>query len=512
MKHNAVIGIDIGTTGCRAVIYGSNGQIFSSQALEYPLFTPHAAWVEQDADEIYQKVIRVTKLAIMETKHLDIHIRALSFSSVLHSLIPVATDGSALSNMLIWADCRSQKYSEMLKLRSDALAIYQRTGCPIHPMCPLSKILWFKNEQPDIFNKTYKFISIKEYILYRLLGKYIVDKSIASGTGLYNIHECRWDKNLLDLIGINESQLSTVMPTTHKETGILPYMAEELNISSDTPIILGAGDGVLSNLGAGAVMPGEFTAMIGTSGAVRAIVDKPIVDAKARTWCYNLTDNHWVIGGALNNGGIVFRWIKDLLGHSEQEVAKLLQTDVYDLLSTYAKKVPVGSNGLIVLPFLAGERAPNWNANSRGVFFGLNLSHSKEHIIRAVLEGVIYRMYSVFNILEEVSGHCSQIYVSGSFTRSNVWVQIMADVFNRSINVPGEPEGAAFGAAVLGFIALGIYKDINDVKNLANIQKKYQPISANNAVYGELYNIYDRIYWNLQNEFQDIATFQARQN
>lgn len=507
-----IIGVDIGTTGCRAGIYQEDGKFIGSKSIEYPLLAPHANWAEQDPEQIYQGVITVIGQAVREANLKPEEISGMCFSSVFHSLLPVDAEGNALYPMLTWADSRSHAYTEKIKTDYDAKAIYGKTGCPIHPMYPLSKIMWFRYERPEIFANTAKFVSIKAYILYRFFNKYIIDKSIASGTGIYNIHELKWDADLLEMLDITEEKLCTVHSTTHIEYNINPQLAEKMNISPNTPVVIGAGDGVLSAVGAGTVNPGQVVAMIGTSGAVRAVTDKPQVDEKGRTWCYNLTDEYWVLGGAINNGGIALRWAKDKFSSTEQHVAEKLNLDTYDILSRYAEQKPAGSDGLIMLPFFAGERAPYWNANARGVLFGLNLNHGKRHIIRATLEGIVYRMFSIYNALEEVSGSINEIRVSGSFTRSTLWVQIMADVFGKIITVPGEPEGSAFGAAVLGMYSLGIISDIKQVTNLINIKARYYPNEENHKRYQRLYGIYERIYWNLQKEFEEIAEIQRTWN
>lgn len=508
MGQQAIMGIDIGTSGCRAVIYRPDGTALANQSLDYSLVTPQAAWAEQDPEEIYAAFLQVVSRAMVQSKLTATELSGICFSTVMHSVIPVDNNGQPLHNMLIWADSRSQQYTEKLKQEYDVKSIYGKTGCPFHPMYPLSKILWFKHERPDIFARTAKFIGIKEFIFYRLFGKYIVDKSVATATALYNFHTLDWDHELLTILGITREMLSEVVPTTFIVQGMVPALADQMGILVDTPCIIGATDGILSNIGSGAINPGQVTAMIGTSGAVRIVTDKPKVDEQMRTWCYNMTEDYWVLGGAINNGGIAFRWAKDKFATTEQYVADKLHLDTYEILSKYAEQKPAGSDGLIMLPFFSGERAPYYNANARGVLFGLNLNHGKRHLIRATMEGIVYSMFSVFRALEDVTGKSGEIRVSGSFTRSPLWVQIMADVFGRVITVPGEPEGAAFGAAILGMYALGIISDIKEVNNLINIKECYYPDEALHGRYQRLYAVYERIYWNLQKEFEEIAEIQ----
>jgi gluconokinase len=505
---NGIIGVDVGTTGCRACIFNIEGVLISSASLEYPLYTPKPFLAEQNPEEIYSSVVAVIKSAVDQFSASGNNILAITLSTVFHSLILVDKDCNPLYPMLTWADLRSIKYSEYINSHYDASEIYNKTGCPIHPMYPLSKILWFRYEMPDIFFKTAKFISIKEYIIHKIFNKYIVDKSIASGTGFYNLKELKWDDKLLDLLRINNHQLSEVVSTTYIEYKINKIEANKMNISPEIPVVIGAGDGVLSAVGTGAVNAGQAVATIGTSGAVRVLVKSPQVDKKARTWCYNLTDEFWVLGGAINNGGIILRWLRDNFFPCEQFIAKKLHIDVYDMMTNYAANVSAGSDGLIMLPYFAGERSPYWNANARGVLFGLNLNHDKTHIARATIEGITYRMYSIFSALEDVTGDINDIRVSGSFIRSRLWLQIMSDVFGKTITVPDQTEGAAYGAVILGIYALGLTKDIKEYANKIKIKDRYFPLKENHQKYKQFYSIYEHIYWKLQKEFEEIAKIQ----
>ncbi|SHJ58198.1 gluconokinase [Propionispora hippei] len=506
--RQAMMGVDIGTTGCRAVIFQQDGKCLANQSLEYSLYTPQAAWAEQDPEEIFQAFVQVVRGSMAASGLRPDELAGICFSSVMHSIFPVDHTGKPLHNMLIWADSRSQAYTEKLAQEYDAKKLYVKTGCPLHPMYLLSKLLWFREERRPVFAASYKFIGIKEFICYRLFGKFLVDKSIATTTAIYNLETQAWDDEILDILGIDASLLSEVKPTTHVEPGLSAEMAELLGVAAATPVILGAADGILSNLGAGAVNPGQITAMIGTSGAIRIVTDRPQIDERMRTWCYNMTDSHWVVGGAINNGGIALRWVRDKFACMEQYVAERSGYDPYDILSRYAAEEPVGSDGLIMLPFFSGERAPYYNANARGVLFGLNLTHGKRHLVRATMEGVLYSLFSVFRALEEVTGKSNEIRVSGSFTRSPFWVQLMADIFGRVITVLDDPEGAAFGAAVLGYFAMGQMTDIKEVNNLINIKKRYQPDLANHERYQRLVAVYERLYHKLEAEFEEIASIQ----
>ena len=294
--------------------------------------------------------------------------------------------------------------------------MYQRTGTPIHPMSSLSKIFWMKHEEPEIFKQTSMFADIKTYIFYQLYEQFVIDYSMASATGMFNLEQLTWDDEALKLLGINHSQLPNPVPTTHILKGMKKRYATLMGIDENTPVVVGASDGVLSNLGVNSYQLGEVAVTIGTSGAIRTVIDKPRIDDKGRIFCYILDEEHYVIGGPVNNGGVILRWLKDEILASEVETAKRLGVDPYDVLTQIASRVKPGAEGLIFHPYLAGERAPLWNADARGSFFGLTLSHKKEHMIRAALEGVLYNLYTVYLALIEVMNETpTTIKASGGF-------------------------------------------------------------------------------------------------
>ncbi len=507
---DAVIGIDIGTTGCRALVCRPDGTLLAGLTVEYPLFAPRSAWAEQNPEEIYAGFEAVVAGAVRQAGLKPDQIAGICFSSVFHSLTAVDNMGNSIFPLLIWADNRSQSVMEELKERLDGKAVYNRTGCPLHPMYPLAKIAWLKAEKPDIFQQAAKFISIKEFIIHKLTGRYIVDRSIASGSGLYNFCSDDWDPELLEHLEIGPDRLSEVLPGGHIATGIKINVAAKLGVSPDIALILGAGDGAMAVVGSGITKPGIMSATVGTSGAVRMLTPVPVVDEKSRTWCYNMNDAYWMAGAAINNGGISLRWVRDEIAEYSRDIAAGLGLDAYEVLGKAAASVQPGSDGLIMLPLFAGERAPNWNANARGVLFGMALNHTKQHIVRATMEGVMYRMYSIFCALADLTGLPEEIRVTGSFTRSPLWVQIMADVFGRPIVVPSQQEGVAFGASAFGMAALGLLSSQEAIGGLVTAGAEYQPISANIRIYRELFGIYRRIYDNLQQEFHAIAQVQRK--
>ncbi|RYL95112.1 gluconokinase [Sporolactobacillus sp. THM7-4] len=508
MGKSYMIGADIGTTSTKAVLYDKAGTIVAYANHEYPLYTPDSLTAEQDPDEIFTAVLSVIHDVVEKSQVAPEAISFVSFSCAMHSVIPVDPNGKPLMSCMTWADNRSIDWCNRLKTDLGGHEIYMRTGTPIHPMSPLPKLLWMRHERPEIFNRAAKFISIKEYVFYKLFHKYVVDYSIASCTGLLNINTLSWDKEALDLVGITEDQLSRPVPTVQTVTGIDPLYAGQMGLRKETTFVLGASDGVLSNLGVNAIDPGVVAVTIGTSGAIRTVVDKPSVDPKERLFCYELLDDKWVVGGPVNNGGGILRWTKDEFAASEVETARRLGISPYDVLTRMAGRVKPGSDGLIFQPYFSGERAPLWNPNARGAFFGLTLHHQKQHMIRAVLEGIIYNLYSVMLAMRERTGEPKKIQATGGFARSALWRQMMADIFDQPVTVPESFESSCLGAAVLGLYATGGTDDLSVVSKMIGSVHSHQPIEENVKVYQRIFPIFIRLSRKLNDEWDDIAAFQ----
>lgn len=503
-QRECAIGIDIGTGSSRAAAFDLHGRLLFSRAEEYPLSHPRLGWAEQDPELVFSAVIRALKDVAAYLAQHNYRPLVVGLSSVFHSVLPLGKDGRPLANCLPWADSRSTQIVSAWKKDPAAQAWYARTGCPLHPMYLPGKIAWWRQNEPELFAQTARFISLKEYVVTRLFGLPWVDYSVASGSGLLNEEKLTYDNEVLAALGIGPERLSELVPTTAILGGLPAEWARATGLPSDVPWVIGAGDGALSSLGAGGVTPGILTAMIGTSGAVRLASPVPRVDPKGRTWCYHLAEGCWLLGGAINNGGIVYRWLRDGF------VPDSLRS--YDALNAAAAQVPPGSAGIIFLPFHSGERSPYWNADARGIIFGLSLEHTAAHLARATMEGITYRMYSIFQALEELAGPAHEVRASGGFARSPLWLQIMADVFGRKVYVPSVPEGSALGAALLALTAIGVLPNIETAAQLVSIGSHYEPIPENHSLYRELYEIYMRIYFKLQDEFAALANFRERAN
>ena len=499
-----IVGLDVGTTGTRAVVFDPEGNIYASAVGEYSLLVPQPGYGEQEPQAILEAVVRALREAVARARLAPREVTAIGISAVLHSVITLDREDRPLTRAWTWVDTRSARQAARIKQSHDAVSLYARTGCPVHPMYLPAKISHVRETMPEVFARAARFVSIKEYLLTQLYGAHVVDYGIGSGSGCLNMQNKDWDAEALAIAGIRRDQLSELVEPTSLLRGMRRRFADAIGIDPDTPLAVGSSDGTLSSLGSGAVAPGQMTAMIGTSGAVRAISDRPQVDERGRTWCYYLAADRWVAGAAINNAGIVYRWVRDDL----LRVPAAEREGAYAALDRAAAAIPPGSNGLLFLPFLAGERAPYWNADARGVLFGLSLGHSQDHIVRAALEGVAYRMYSIFTALREVVGRPHEVRATGGFTKSPLWVQILADVFGQRLHVPQVHEASAFGAAFLAMMGLGLVRGIDEMQRLVRVEREYAPDAGRHACYERLFDFYMRMYWHLQDQFSEIASIQ----
>jgi len=475
------LGIDIGTTSSKAVAFSPEGEVIASYSFDYQMHHPEPGRSEQNPDEIFHAVLNGIDKAVHEmSSQIPLFI---SFSAAMHSVIAVDDKGNLLSQCIIWADNRADLIAQKLRNSEKGQQFYRTSGVPVHSMSPLCKLLWFKENEQEIFNTAYKFIGIKEYIFYKLLGDFVVDTSIASATGLLDIKTLHWDEEILSFVGITASRLSQVVST--KKIFYYKGAYPQLKPLEHVPLVIGASDGALSNLGAGAVAPNAMAVNIGTSGAARVVVSAPATDGQMRTFCYHLKDNLYIIGGGNNNGAIVLQWLKETL----------LQTnDSYEELFEQAKTIEAGSDGLIFLPYILGERAPLWNSDAKGVYFGLNIEHTKAHLIRASMEGVIFGLYNIGKILVEKK-EITEVHASGGFAKSPLWLQILADVFNIKVIVSDAVESSALGAVMLGAEALDIRN------NFYNRDfETYIPISSNYEIYKNHFQKFERLYDLLKEE------------
>jgi gluconokinase len=490
MKY--IIAIDLGTTHCKAITVDENAKTIQSFKATVTSLQPQEGFYEQEADKYFQIVVELLKQSLQNIRQEEI--ACVSFSAAMHSLLVIDNSGKPLTNAMTWADTRSKKYSQELRNTERGKNIYRQTGTAIHAMSPLCKIIWLKNEQAELFARAYKFISIKEYIFYKLFGKFIVDVGIASSSGLFDVYNNCWFKDSLKLAGIDESKLSKVVAATHCETKLLPTIQQVLQIKNQIPFVCGGNDGCLANLGCGALQTNEAALTIGTSGAIRVTIPKPEIEDGNGLFRYLLTDKIYVTGGPTNNGGIALQWFS---GNFLQ--IKISTNDDLNKVLQIASQAPPGSDRVCFLPYLLGERAPVWDEDACGMFYGLRMQHKKEHLTRAIVEGISFSLFQILKNIESTNIEVKKIHVSGIVTQSDWWMQLLADMFGKKILLSDNTDASAMGAAFIGMYATEIINDLSVVKSFVQTKKEFEPDIKLHELYKRHFQIYASLYPALQN-------------
>jgi len=479
-----MIGADIGTGSTKVIALLPDGSVQAVQQQGYITHLPQPGHSEQNPEDILQAVKHGIKEVV---RQMGAAPAAISFSSAMHSVMAMDAQHRPLTPLIIWADNRSQDIATALQPTEEGKALYHQTGVPIHPMSPLCKIAWLREEAPELFEQAAMFAGIKEYILHCFSGSYVIDHSIASATGMFDIRQRQWSAEALAFAGITPAQLPEPVPAHYILSALLPSIAAELGIPESTPLVMGASDGCLAQLGSGALAPGHATLTIATSGAMRMTVPAPVNDPQQRLFNYILDSKHYVTGGPVNNGGVALQWfVRDFL---QKKAPEDLNTAIQQALA-----IPPGAEGVICLPYLLGERAPVWDPHARGAFIGVNPRHTALHFMRAMLEGVAFGLLSIAQALQETAGPISKISVSGGFTHSPGWIQLMADIFQQPMYLGQEHDASAIGAAMVGYEALGLPY----TSPAAMEEEVFTPREEGKAIYREHYHLYLELYERLK--------------
>ena len=441
-----VLGIDLGTTNIKAVALADDGRVLAQSGEPTETIAPFPGAAEQNPDVIFHQVVRIIRQVCAEVQP-ENKIAGIVFSGAMHSLIAVDAKGLTLTNAWLWSDLRAAELAIALRKSVSGPEIYRRTGTPIHPMSPLLKIQWLRDKLPEAFGRTHLFLGIKDFVLQKLLGFAVCDASMASATGLLHTVSGQWDQQALEAAGVSNHQLPEVVSPTSIYK-MPAATARLLGVPEDTPLIPGASDGALANLGSGAYGPDTLAITIGTSAALRLTVDEPAVDALGRTFCYRLDDRQFIAGGASNNGSNVIDWLRRQVIGTRSTPDKLLLK---------AAKVPPGCEGLLFVPYLYGERAPVWDAQAVGIFYGLQARHTRETMLRAAVEGVGFNLRMIASALPQLDG-VREIAFSGGAAASPLWRQALADIFQLPVMTLNDqlPDASALGAVILARRALGL--------------------------------------------------------
>ncbi len=458
-----VVGVDIGTSSVKALALNPRGELLGTAQKAYPADTDPSGKYEEDPERITRDTLTVLHELIQSIQ--GHKLKAVSFSAAMHGLIALEGD-TPLTPLITWADTRAATVPV-------TESYYTHTGVPLHPMSPYWKLIWLRTAFPEVFARATRFISIKEYIWYRLFGVYEIDYSLASATGLFDTPSLGWYAPALEAACVSPAQLSTPVPVTFSR------VSSEFGV----PFVIGASDGCLANLGTGVLSPGEAALTIGTSGAVRVVTSSWQPDPQERLFQYYLFDRMYVRGGATNNGGNVVEWFRGIVAAPLEE------------LLTEAFTVPPGSEGLLFLPYLYGERAPIWDANARGAFVGLRSHHTRAHMLRSVTEGIGFALGEILRLLEPIH----LVHASGGFTRSEAWVQQLANILGKPIRLTEEGDASATGAALLGMLALGYFSRLEEARGHIREGRTFEPLFR--EPYIRLAGLYQDLYPALKSIF-----------
>lgn len=449
-------------------------QILAHASVPLTTLNPEPGYAEQDPNEIWSAFIQVMAELSRELTAGGHTITHVAFCTAMHSLLPMDADGKPTGNAILWNDNRAEAAATALRTTQakTGKAIYKETGTPIHPMIPLCKLTWLREHDPRLLHRTAHFGSIKEFLWHQLTGEFEVDYSIATATGLFNESKRQWSKRAMDYAGVRPDQLSTPVPTTH----LRPYEprpeTKKTGLHEGVSLLIGASDGCLANLGAGAIKRGTATLTIGTSGAIRQTVRKPLRDAQIRLFCYYLDEGYYVVGGPTNNGGNVLEWVSE----------KLTQQDTKTVLDE-AATIPPGSDGLLFLPYLQGERAPLWDASVRGSYLHVDWQHTRAHFVRAALEGVLFNLLSINELLRTYTGSARVIHANGGFAQSTFWVQMLADIAGVPVRLNTSNESGSMGAILLTLKAVGEVKTLDDAAKRVSFGDTFEPDLIRHKVY-----------------------------
>jgi gluconokinase len=490
-----ILGIDIGTGSTKSIAVDAKGHAFSEMKFHYPTNYPKQGFSEQEPVLIWNAFIESITSQVQKLQQPPI---AISLSSAMHSLIPVDINGKALANMITWADGRSEDIAERIKSSALAEELYKKTGTPIHAMSPLCKIVWLRENEKELFDRTYKLVSIKEYIWFKLFNEFKVDVSVASATGLLNIEDNKWNNASLELAGITEKQLSAPVSPSYTAKISNANILSLLHLSKDVTFIIGASDGCFANLGSFTINKHEAALTIGTSGAIRVTNDSPIYNFSAMTFNYRLDEQTFVCGGAINNGGNVLQWFLQNLYNVGQP-----SDDDYDKFFGEIEAIKPGAEGLIFLPYLSGERAPYWDTKSCGTFFGVKTYHTKSHFGRAVVEGICYALNNVLLTLEDGRQEINQLNVSGGFITSKTWMQTLADITGKKICINQKEDASAMGAAYFALKVIGWIEDYDTLLQARDIEYIVSN-SDNHKLYNSYFSIFKNLYPGLKESMHTL--------
>lgn len=503
-----VIGVDLGTSGTKTVLFDEIGNVIVSHTVEYPLYQEKNGWAEQDPLDWYNATITTIKTVLDKSNIDSAEIKGIGLSGQMHGLVMLDKDFNVLRKSIIWCDQRTGKECEEITEIVGAEKVIEITANPVLTGFTASKIRWVMKNEPDVFEKCRYILLPKDYVRLMLTGELATEVSDASGMQLLDVPNRKWSKTMLDALNISEDMLGKVYESPEVTGEITQKVADITGLKKGTIVVGGAGDNAAASVGTGVVEDGKAFTTIGTSGVVYAHTSKVTIDPKGRvhTFCCAVP-NCWHVMGVTQGAGLSLKWFRDNFCTSEKETAKLMGVDEYYLMDKEAEKIPVGADRLLYLPYLMGERTPHLDPNARGMFFGLSAIHGKSHMLRAVLEGVAYSLRDCVEVFKEMNINVNDMMACGGGGTSPLWRQMLADLYACDVKTVASKEGPALGVGILALTGSGVYSSVQEAcANIIKTDKVQAPINDNIPKYEKYYQLYREIYPAIKEQCQKLAS------
>lgn len=495
MMAEYILAHDLGTSGNKATLFSTDGRLIGSRTYGYEVFYDKPLWAEQDANDWWNAVCGSTKELLSAYQINAGDVRAVSFSGQMMGCLPVDRQGKPLRRSIIWADQRAQKQSAALAKKIEDERFYRINGHRNTASYGIQKAMWVKENQPEIYENTYKFLNAKDYIVFRLTGKFFTDCSDANSMDCFDLARQQWSEEIVEAAGVDPDKLPKIVYSTHCAGNVTEEAANQTGLSVNTKVIIGAGDGVAANVGAGCVEPGKAYCCMGTSAWVAGTSEKPVLDEKRRIVCWaHAVPGMYSPNGTMQYAGGSYKWMKDTICLEEMRTAQERGCSPYDVINEKIASCQPGAGGVLFLPYLLGERAPRWNPDAKGVFFGMTATTTREQMLRSVMEGIVMNLGICFDILKEQTP-IEEILLIGGAARSSQWQRGIADIFSTRVLVPEYLEEAnSMGAAVIAGVGSGIYKDFSAIEKFIRVQQRVEPETSNYEVYRERRMQFDKVY------------------
>jgi xylulokinase len=496
------LGIDLGTSSVKIIVMNSEGKVVESVSKEYEVSYPKVGWAEQNPEDWWNSTKEGIKEILAKGNINPEDIKGIGLSGQMHGLVSLDKNNNVLHPAILWCDQRTQKQCDYLNFVYGQDKLSKYTGNKALTGFTAPKILWVKENMAEVFSKIAHILLPKDYIRLKLTGEYASDVSDASGTLMFDVKNRRWSEPMIDLLGINENVLPKVYESWEVTGRISPEAAKETGLSTDTVVVGGGGDQAAGAVGTGTVRSGFISVALGTSGVVFACDEKFSVDSENRLHSFCHANGRWHQMGVMLSAAACLQWWVDNVNID-------LKENAFDVLLAEAEKVSAGNNGLLFLPYLMGERTPHSDPNARGAFIGLTITHNRAEMTRAILEGVCFGLRDSLEILKSLKVNMTEVRVSGGGSKSRLWRQILADVFNLNVDVINSKEGPAYGAAILAAVGCGLYKNVDEACSaLIKVTDRVEPIKDNVEKYNRVYEVYYGLYSNLKDKFEQISKIQ----